>query len=202
MRKLAISLVCCVATLLAGCAAKDPTLARVEGTEPQRLSFGQPAAVKAAFAAKMQACWFSGTLPLLGGYQSDSKPGVIEVANVQAEVEQITVSSGKGDGAHAFVVQFTPFNDNTLISTRSTNMPFALASRLKRDVETWILERTDCGAPYAQPGVTAAVNTNAEAGAQPQQAARLQQSSPDVPDAAVMASTGSSSRATLSRGVE
>jgi hypothetical protein len=202
LRKLALGLVCLAATLVAGCAARDPSLARIEGTEPQRLSFGQPAAVKATFAEKMQACWFAGTLPLLGGYQYDGKPGVIEVANVQAEVEQITISSGNGEGAHLFVVQFTPFNDNTLISTRAVNMPSDLAVRLKRDVETWIFGRNDCGAPNGQSGVVPAVNTTASAGTAPQQSARLQPPSPDIPDAAVTANTGSTSRATLSRGTE
>lgn len=201
LRKLAIGLVCLAAALLAGCAAKDPSLARVEGAEPQRLSFGQPAAVKAAFAGKMQACWFSGTLPLLGGYQYDGKPGVIDVASVQAEVEQITISSGKGEGAHVFIVQFSPFNDNTLISTRTINMPPDLVARLKRDVETWIFGRDDCGGSYGHSATTAAVYTPPAAGdTAPQQTARLQSPSPDLADTAAAANMGSVNRATLSRG--
>lgn len=194
-------MLCVAAALAAGCASKDPSLARIEGTEPQRLSFGQPAAVKASFAEKMQACWFSGTLPLLGGYQYDAKPGVIEVANTQTQVEQITIYSGQGEGAHVFVVQFAPYNDNTLISTRNVSMPSDVAVRLKRDVETWIFGRNDCGGPSGHSATTAAVYTQPASTTSTQQTARLQQaSSPDIADSAVTASIGSPSKATLSRG--
>ena len=188
-----------VALASVGCARKDPQLSRVEGSEPQRLSFGQPQAVKIAFAEKMQACWFSGTYPLLGGYHYDAKPGLIEVANIQAEVEQITISSGRGESAQAFVVQFSPFNDNTLISTRSASFPPELAARMKRDVETWIFGRGDCGSSPV-PGANAPAQQNAVQ-TEPQQASpRLQHAS--IPEAAESTSSVavSPSKATLSRG--
>ena len=198
LRAYGVGALCIVALFLAGCEKKDPQLARIEGSEPQRLSFGKPQAVKVAFAEKMQACWFSGTYPLLGGYQYDARPGLIEVANVQADVEQITISSGQGENARVFMVQFSPFNDNTLISTRSSSFPPELAARMKRDVETWIFGRNDCGASpvpgdYEQPQQNA-VQT------QPQQAAaQLQHAS--LPDGAETTASPavSTSKATLSR---
>jgi hypothetical protein len=140
-----IGALCAVALMSAGCSRKDPQLARVEGAEPQRLSFGRPQAVQAAFAQKMQACWFSGTYPLLGGYHYDAGTGLFRVSNGEAGTQQITIYSGRGEDARIFQVQFTPFNDNTLISTRSRAFPPELAARMKRDVETWIFGRNDCG---------------------------------------------------------
>jgi hypothetical protein len=185
------------ALISAGCARSDPQLARVEGAEPQRLSFGKPQAVRAAFAEKMQACWFSGTYPLLGGYQSDAKPGIIEVANSAAEAEQITISTGRSGDEQVFVVQFSPFNDNTLISTRDSHFPPELAARMKRDVETWIFGRSECGAP-GTPGAYTPPLQNA---VQTQQAAapRQQQASAPGADETTGATPAATSKAALSR---
>lgn len=196
MRAHIVGALCIAALLAAGCAKKDPQLTKIEGSEPQRLSFGNPEAVRVAFAGKMKACWFDGTYPLLGGYQYDAQMGVIQAANGPAEVEQITISSGKGENAQVFVVQFSSFNDNTLISTRSTSFPPELAQRMKRDVETWIFGRDDCG---GSGGPGAFVPPQQNAMNTQQSAPRLQQASlPDEGDDAPRG-TVSPSRATLSR---
>jgi hypothetical protein len=151
LQKLMMGLFCVVAMGVAGCAGKDASIARVEGAEPQRLAFGHPEVVKASFAKKMQACWFSGTYPLLGGYHVDERPGTINISNVPTKVEQITLYSGSGQETQVFVVQFSPFNDNTLIATRNVSFPSELAGRLKHDVETWIFGGNDCGAGHRAP---------------------------------------------------
>jgi hypothetical protein len=136
---------CVCASLAAGCAKKDSTIARLEGSEPQRLSFGAPAEVQAAFAAQMQACWFAGSSAPLSGYQYDTKPAVLETGQGLTELPQISIRS-QGD-RQEFLVQFYPFNNNTLISTRNLSLPLDLAARLKRDVETWIFGRQSCDGP-------------------------------------------------------
>ncbi len=144
MRKTVIGLLCLAALLQCGCAKKDPAVARVEGSEPQRLSFGTPAAVQKSFADQMKACWFSGPSALLTGYQYDTKPAIVETREGLAELQQIKISSGQGPQAQIFVVQFQAFNENTLISTRNQSFPAELAARLKHDVETWIFGRGEC----------------------------------------------------------
>lgn len=144
LRKVVIGLLCLAALLVGGCAKKDPTVARVEGSEPQRLSFGAPAEVQKSFTDQMKACWFSGPSPLLSGYQYDTKPSVIETGDGLVELQQISISSGQGQQAQIFVVQFHAFNENTLISTRNLSFPVELAAKLKRDVETWIFGRGEC----------------------------------------------------------
>ncbi len=197
LRAHVIGALCLVALVFAGCSRKDPQLAKVEGSEPQRLSFGRPQAVKAAFAAQMQACWFSGTYPLLGGYHYNAGSGIVEVANGEGSAEQIIISTGQGENAQVFQVQFTPFNDNTLISTRSVAFPPELAARMKRDVETWIFGRNDCGGPAAPgayvPPLHNAVETQPEERSTQLQHASLPEAE-NAPGSAV-----SSSRATLSR---
>jgi hypothetical protein len=135
---------------LAGCSKKDPQLSQLGGSQPQRLSFGSPQMVKAAFIKKMEVCWFSGSYPVLGGYQIDTSPALIQVADGEAEVQQVAIYSGRGEDAQAFFVQFSPFNENTLISTRNKSFPPELAARLRRDVETWIFGRSNCD-PGAGP---------------------------------------------------
>lgn len=134
---------CFCALLAAGCAKQDSTIAKLEGSEPQRLSFGAPAEVQKAFAVQMEACWFAGSGAPLAGYQYDTKPALTETGNGLAELPQISIRS-TGD-RQDFVVQFYPFNNNTLISTRNLSLPLDLAAKLKRDVETWIFGRESCG---------------------------------------------------------
>lgn len=144
MRKAVIGLLCLAALLLCGCAKKDPAVARVEGSEPRRLSFGAPATVQKSFTDQMKACWFNGPSALLSGYQYDTKPSVMETAEGLAELQQVSISSGQGRQAQIFIVQFHAFNENTLISTRNLSFPAELAARLKHDVETWIFGRGEC----------------------------------------------------------
>lgn len=144
MRKAVIGLLCLAALLMGGCAKKDPAVARVEGSEPQRLSFGAPADVQKSFTEQMKACWFNGPSAVLAGYQFDTKPSVAETADGLVELQQVSISSGQGPQAQVFIIQFHAFNDNTLISTRNQSFPPELAARLKRDVETWIFGRADC----------------------------------------------------------
>ena len=143
MRKAVTGLLCLAALLVCGCAKKDPAVARVEGSEPQRLSFGAPAAVQKSFTDQMKACWFSGPSALLTGYQYDTKPAVADTREGLVELQQISIS-GQGQQAPLFVIQFHAFNENTLISTRNLSLPVELAARMKRDVETWIFGRDEC----------------------------------------------------------
>lgn len=168
MRKASIGTACLVAMLAAGCAKKDPDISRIEGAEPQRLSFGPPPAVQQSFTEQMKACWFSGPSPLLSGYQYDTKPALLETGNGLAELQQVTISAAQGEAAQSFVVQFYPFNDNTLISTRNLSFPVELAARLKRDVETWIFGGTACqeaSAPAGYDTVPALAPQTSSAGA-------------------------------------
>ncbi len=144
MRRILTGGACLIALLVASCAQTDPTISRVEGSEPQRLSFGAPAAVQKAFAEQMKTCWFNGPSALLSGYQYDTTPATLETGTGLTELPQVTITSGSGPKAQAFIVQFYPFNDNTLISTRNVSFPVDLAARLKRDVETWIFGRAQC----------------------------------------------------------
>jgi hypothetical protein len=102
----------------------------------------------------MQACWFSGSYPVLGGYQINTSPALVEVSDGEAEVQQVAIFSGKGENAQIFFVHFSPFNDNTLISTRSQSFPPELAARLRQDVETWIFGRGDCGSGKGPDSLT------------------------------------------------
>lgn len=134
--------------LTAGCAKKSPTVARIEGSEPQRISFGDPKIVQQVFAEKMKRCWFSDQ-GLLTGHRFDLAPAILDSGNGQKPMEQIIIGDG---GSAVFVIQFNPFNDNTLISTRSQGFPPKIAAQMKVDVETWILEREACSnAQTAEP---------------------------------------------------
>lgn len=145
MRKAIIGISCLIALCVSGCSGQDPVVSKLEGAEPQRLSFGAPSEVQQAFASQMQACWFDGPSAPLEGYQYDARPVIMDTANGPTELRQIRIKSG-GD-EQSFVVQFFPFNSNTLISTRNLSLPVELAARLKRDVETWIFGRSACEAP-------------------------------------------------------
>jgi hypothetical protein len=143
--------VCAIVVLLAACARNDrPAVAKVEGVEPQRLSFGAPAVVQKSFTDQMQLCWFQGPEAPLNGYRYDTKPAVLETGDGLTELPQVTITSGQGQEAQSFIIQFYPFNDNTLISTRNISFPLELAAKMKRDVETWIFGQTRCNDPVRQ----------------------------------------------------
>jgi hypothetical protein len=100
--------------------------------------------VQQTFTEQMKSCWFGGPQALLSGYQYDTKPAVMETSQGLTELQQVTISAGEGPQAQAFVIQFYPFNENTLISTRNLSFPVELAARLKRDVETWVFSKGEC----------------------------------------------------------
>ena len=195
LRKLAIGMLCAATVVFGGCASKDTSIARVEGAEPQRLAFGKPTVVKTSFAHKMQACWFAGTYPMLGGYQYDDRPGIIPVSDTPTEVEQIIISSGKGESSQVFVVQFSPFNDNTLIATRNVSFPQDLAARMKHDVETWIFGGNDCG---SQSGATPALLRSNDVQTQQKQP-QIARVAPDASEGDEKADVSTASQVTLSR---
>jgi hypothetical protein len=156
LRKAIIGTACLIALSVSACSGRDPVVSRLEGAEPQRLSFGAPSEVQQAFTSQMQACWFSGPSAPLEGYEYDARPVIMDTANGPAELRQIRIKSGREE--QSFIVQFFPFNNNTLISTRNLSLPVPLAARLKRDVETWIFGRSACEGPpgsesAASPGL-------------------------------------------------
>lgn len=132
-----------LALLAAGCSSKKDTVARLEGSEPQRLSFGAPVDVLRAFTDQIKLCWFSGSSAPLAGYNYAITPVRFEAANGPSTLQQVTIRDDDDD--NQFVIQFFPFNNNTLISTRNLSLPLELAARLKRDIETWIFGQNDCG---------------------------------------------------------
>lgn len=141
----------CVAVAVlvtAGCAKKSPTVARIEGSEPQRISFGDPKIVQQVFAEKMKRCWFAES-GLLAGYGFELSPAILDSGDGQGKMERIII---RDSGSAVFIIQFNSFNDNTLISTRSQGFPPQIAAQMKVDVETWVLEREACSnTETAQP---------------------------------------------------
>lgn len=142
------------ALAVAGCAKKESAAARIEGGEPQRLSFGDPVTVQRAFVQKMQTCWF-GISGVLNGYPYDLAPFVTDSISGAYQVEQVVIFDRQNQRTPVFITQFHAFNDNTLIATRNLALPQVVAAQLKRDVETWVLERTECSGAdrdfYGQP---------------------------------------------------
>jgi hypothetical protein len=149
VRGLITGIVVFVALCAGGCARKDPAITRIEGSEPQRLSFGAPQTVKNAFVEKMKLCWFNGPNAVLAGHEYDLGPARIDTANGAAPLEQVAIFPTSGPPQLAFLIQFHAFNDNTLIVTRNQGFPPPLAAYLKRDVEGWLLERDGCAAADA-----------------------------------------------------
>jgi hypothetical protein len=147
LQKHAVVVAVVLASLNCGCAGRSASLAQLDGSEPQRLSFGDPKTVQLNFAEKVRACWFGGSTPLLQGYRFDavSLSHADDAPATDATTPHIRILSGEGQGAAVFDVEFHAFNDNTLISTRNLSLPFELASRLKRDVEVWIFGDKSCG---------------------------------------------------------
>lgn len=146
------------ALAMAGCAKKESAVARIEGGEPQRLSFGHPVTVQRAFVQKMKLCWFEPPGGILNGYPYDLTPIVTDDLDGGYQTEQVLILDRQNGRTPAFVIQFHAFNDNTLIATRNLTFPLPVAAQLKRNVETWVLERIDCtgadGDVYGQPPAT------------------------------------------------
>ncbi len=123
------------------CARRDPAIESLVGSEPQRLSFGPPPDVEHAFVEKMKLCWFSGARAPLAGYRfeageredSDSGEGYRDVRLFDAAEE-----------APAFEIQFHKYNENTLIVTRNVSLSDSLLTKIKRDIQLWVLAGPDC----------------------------------------------------------
>jgi hypothetical protein len=138
MRRSVLSLV--VVLCFVGCAKKDPVVENLNGAEPQRLTSGNPEAVKASFLEKAKACWFGNSKTSLSGYKAEV--GSYELGS-QTASQTIRIYPDNG-AAQAFEVQFHPYNSNTLISTRNLGMPLEIAAKLKRDIENWMLGAAGC----------------------------------------------------------
>lgn len=135
--------------LLGGCAKKDPTITQLGGSEPQRISFGDPKTVQTHFSEKMASCWFGGQQPLLQGYRYEAQTVAAPLDGASqppptSSIRIVPEAASQGQEGGAFQVEFHRYNDNTLISTRNLGLPLELASRLKRDIETWIFGRKEC----------------------------------------------------------
>jgi hypothetical protein len=145
LRTLFVLLAVTPLAVVAACAKKDSTIAQLSGSEPQRISFGDPKLVQTSFSEKMANCWFSGPQPLLQGYRYETVLAHADPASGMVSSSRIRIFQEGAQGKEAFEVAFHPYNDNTLISTRNLTMPSDLAKRLKHDIETWIFGRKDCG---------------------------------------------------------
>jgi hypothetical protein len=180
LQKLTVVIALLLAGVNCGCASRSATLAQLDGSEPQRLSYGDPMTVQARFTEKVQACWFGGPAPLLQGYRYETA-SLSNLANVPAEeanTPHIRIFAGESQSRAAFEVEFHSFNDNTLISTRNLSLPAGLAARLKKDVETWIFGDKGCGSPSAPLTADSAGRRSYDASpAAPAQASHFMQAS-------------------------
>ena len=151
LHKLVLVVTVALAGLNCGCASRSATLGQLDGSEPQRLSSGDPKTVQTHFAEKVRTCWFGGSTPLLQGYRYEtaSLSNVADIPPDEANTPHIRIFGAEAQNRAAFEVEFHSFNDNTLISTRNLSLPMELAARLKRDVETWIFGDKGCGSSSA-----------------------------------------------------
>ncbi len=158
MQKLALSgLILSIALAGGACSKRGSTISQLSGAEAQRISFGDPQTVQNSFSQKMQACWFGGPQPLLSGYSTNLKPVLTSIGGERfpntAAAIRIFPDNGQGyRGDQGFEVEFHPYNENTLISTRNLSMSPELAAKLRRDIETWAFGRSECGGGAPQPG--------------------------------------------------
>jgi hypothetical protein len=124
------------------CARRDPAVESLVGSEPQRLSFGEPPAVLHSFVEKMRTCWFGGPAALAGYRFETGERGPGEGDSADG-YKNVTIY-GSGGAAEAFEVQFHKYNENTLIVTRNVSLPPDLAAKVKRDIQLWALSSRDC----------------------------------------------------------
>ncbi|MDX2264214.1 MAG: hypothetical protein NW215_04520 [Hyphomicrobiales bacterium] len=137
----------------AGCSSKrESVVSQLAGSEPQRISFGDPQSVHRSFSEKVHACWFNGHNPALAGYTLDARPMLASDGDAAPAI-RILPAAPVGGPAQGFEVQFHTYNGNTLISTRNHTLPSELAARLRQDIDTWIFGRAGCGdaSPSAAP---------------------------------------------------
>jgi hypothetical protein len=162
LHKMAVVIAVVVASLNCGCAAREGSMAQLDGSEPQRLSFGDPKTVHTNFTEKVRACWFGGSSPLLRGYRydtvalsnaADNPPDAADTPHILVFLGEAPV--GEAQQKAAFEVEFHAFNGNTLITTRNLSLPFETAARLKKDVEIWVFGDKGCGSPNRAQVATA-----------------------------------------------
>ena len=138
------AVLCLLALLLPqGCAKKDPTVEGLIGSEPQRLSFGEPPEVLHSFVDKMKMCWFGGPGAPLSGYRFETGERPPGEGGSTEGYKNVTIFTA-GGGPEAFEVQFHKYNENTLIVTRNVTLPPDLFTKIKRDIQLWALNSPDC----------------------------------------------------------
>ncbi len=125
------------------CARRDPAVESLIGSEPQRLSFGAPPEVLHSFVEKMKHCWFAGSSPALSGYRYETGEKPAGEGGSSDGFQNVTIYGVVG-AAEVFEVQFHKYNDNTLIVTRNISLPAELLTKVKRDIQLWALNSTDC----------------------------------------------------------
>jgi len=138
---LRILLLLFLASLPQGCARKDPTVDSLIGSEPQRLSFGQPPQVLRSFVDKMKLCWLSAPASALSSYRYETGEHEDDQTGETYPTVRIFDTGGV---AIAFEIQFHKYNDNTLIVTRNFSLPPDLLTKAKRDIQLWALTGQDC----------------------------------------------------------
>jgi hypothetical protein len=145
-RALTCGIVLGLALLATGCAKKDRAIERLDGAEPQRISFGDPVSVQSNFSEKMRVCW---SQSVLQGYRFEARSATEGEGPPGPVIRVYPENAPAGQASDAFQIEFHPYNDNTLISTRNLTMPLEVASRMKRDIETWIFGSKGCGDQHA-----------------------------------------------------
>ena len=158
-RVLVCGIVLGLALLASGCAKKDRAIERLDGAEPQRISFGDPVSVQSNFSEKMRVCW---SQSVLQGYRFEAQGATSGEGTAGPVIRVYPENAPAGQVTDAFQIEFHPYNDNTLISTRNLAMPLEVATRMKRDIETWIFGSKGCGDQHAlaQPGVSHAARAS------------------------------------------
>jgi hypothetical protein len=135
-------ILCLLVLFSQACARRDPAVESLIGSEPQRLSFGEPPVVLHSFVEKMRACWFGGPGALAGYRFETGERGPGEGESAEG-YKNVTIYS-TGNSAEAFEVQFHKYNENTLIVTRNVSLPPDLVAKVKRDIQLWALTSRDC----------------------------------------------------------
>jgi len=127
-----------------GCTKKDPAVESLIGSEPQRLSFGQPPEVMHSFVEKMKRCWFSGSKAPLAGYHYETGEKAAGEGDGGPDGYQDVKIFGEAGNLELFEVQFHKYNDNTLIVTKNIGLPPEILGKVKRDIQLWALSSPDC----------------------------------------------------------
>jgi len=134
---------CLLALFPQACARKDPAVESLIGSEPQRLSFGNPPEVLHSFVEKMKLCWFGRAGGALSGYRYETGERPSGEGGSTDGYQNILIYRADG-GSEVFEVQFHKYNENTLIVTRNISLPPELLTKIKRDIQLWALSNPEC----------------------------------------------------------